>query len=494
MSYKTTWMLLALGIAVAGCAQKHDDPPPRLDPNVADEPVTEKNYLSGTAFCETYKKPVASFRGTGVEYGKRVEIPRDYSNPESGTWAIYTWTSAPFDPRKPSFVLLDGGPGGNSHGNDRLSDARFNEIHFDQRGLGCSAPKTFAEYSDPTNFSSENTIRDMEAVRKSYGISKWTPYGASYGTVLATMYAHKYPDQVSTVILDGTLFAHSANKWIWEKDKLNAMLGQLTPGQREGFRQFMSTGSVFNRQAVMEIADALKYYNDGYDTLLKLFQAAFDAQNRFSPATFAKYFVLIHQQKNSWGHPQAPGNTDNNVLIKIYCKELNVEVGNRNSPSYSTIFGTFGLDDEEARSPGLTARQCAKYGVNEIPSHFYVASDYPITRPTTYFQGTDDGATVLEDALMHWRQVARGQKSFFMRKRGGHCVNALALMDEKSAIKSSQMELFARAVLGQDFSRRDFGPELTILKSANVPLSSNDEWRFYNDLIGSNRPEDDVGI
>ena len=72
--------------------------------------VTKESYLSGAAFCNTYKEI------TGKEVGKFIEVPKDYSNPSKGNLKIYAHTLRAFDPSKESYIFVDGGPGQNTHG------------------------------------------------------------------------------------------------------------------------------------------------------------------------------------------------------------------------------------------------------------------------------------------------------------------------------------------------------------------------------------------
>ncbi len=110
--------------------------------------LTKDNYLSGKQFCQTYSSV------TSAEHGQYVSVPKDYDHPEKGTLQIYVYLMSVFDPTKPSYVYVDGGPGQNTHGEmpDFFGGA-MNEFRFDQRGLGCSAPDTWEEYSDVSLYS-----------------------------------------------------------------------------------------------------------------------------------------------------------------------------------------------------------------------------------------------------------------------------------------------------------------------------------------------------
>jgi proline iminopeptidase len=57
-----------------------------------------------------------------------------------------------------------------------------NVVQFDQSGIACSRPTTEIMYKNPQFYSSENTARDADEIRKSLGANKITAYGISYGT------------------------------------------------------------------------------------------------------------------------------------------------------------------------------------------------------------------------------------------------------------------------------------------------------------------------
>src|SRR3954451_18716722 len=51
-------------------------------------------------------------------------------------------------------------------------------------------------------YFSEDSVADMDALRAALGIKKWSLYGVSYGTYVATVYARRHPDRVDKLILD----------------------------------------------------------------------------------------------------------------------------------------------------------------------------------------------------------------------------------------------------------------------------------------------------
>jgi proline iminopeptidase len=68
-------------------------------------------------------------------------------------------------------------------------------VYYDQRGSG------YSENSSEGNYSPDRMIEDIEEIRKHYGAEKVYLLAHSFGGILATQYASKYPDHVKGLIL-----------------------------------------------------------------------------------------------------------------------------------------------------------------------------------------------------------------------------------------------------------------------------------------------------
>jgi len=119
------------------------------------------------------------------------------------------WTSHYGAPTGIPILFLHGGPGGQSHPENVLKwnvfdMHRFRLVFFDQRGCGRSTPRNETRSNTP-----QDTIEDVEHLRKYYSFPKIILYGQSYGTALALLYVQTYPKHMMGCILHGVFLCES---------------------------------------------------------------------------------------------------------------------------------------------------------------------------------------------------------------------------------------------------------------------------------------------
>jgi proline iminopeptidase len=133
---------------------------------------------------------------------------------------------------KPALVL-HGGPGsGNTVGARRYFDPqRYRIVLFDQRNCGRSRPHASEPDVDLSANDTEHQLADIELLREHLGIDDWLLFGGSWGAVLALVYAERYPDRVSELILMGLATGQRA-----ETDLLTRGLGRIFPAAWAHFR------------------------------------------------------------------------------------------------------------------------------------------------------------------------------------------------------------------------------------------------------------------
>jgi len=106
---------------------------------------------------------------------------------------------------KPILFLIHGGPGGNHihFKNDSIKLQQYAQLIFiDQRGCG------FSKKDKKSNYTLENNIEDIEALRKYLGFNKINILGVSYGGMVAQGYAIRYNKNIDNLILVATAPSH----------------------------------------------------------------------------------------------------------------------------------------------------------------------------------------------------------------------------------------------------------------------------------------------
>jgi proline iminopeptidase len=116
-------------------------------------------------------------------------------------------------------LIVHGGPGA-SHDYllpHLLPLARTNKLIFiDERGSGRSQ-----KLEDASQYTVENMVEDVEAVRQALGLGKISLMGHSYGGVLAQAYALKYQKNLTHLILGSTFQSTAAINEVLAKMKMN---------------------------------------------------------------------------------------------------------------------------------------------------------------------------------------------------------------------------------------------------------------------------------
>lgn len=95
-------------------------------------------------------------------------------------------------------VLLHGGPGNSHHSFHpafSLLDDRIRAIYYDQRGCWRS------DYTPGSGYCVDQSVEDLEALRRALGIERWVVLGHSYGGFLAQWYAAKHTSSIAGLIL-----------------------------------------------------------------------------------------------------------------------------------------------------------------------------------------------------------------------------------------------------------------------------------------------------
>ncbi|HLB41933.1 MAG TPA: alpha/beta fold hydrolase [Gammaproteobacteria bacterium] len=106
---------------------------------------------------------------------------------------------------KPVLFLIHGGPGSNHihFKYDSIKLQKYAQLVFiDQRGCG------FSKKTKKTDYTLENNIKDIEALRKYLGLKRISILGISYGGIVAQGYAIRYSKNIDKLILVVTAPSH----------------------------------------------------------------------------------------------------------------------------------------------------------------------------------------------------------------------------------------------------------------------------------------------
>ena len=125
------------------------------------------------------------------------------------------WYRIHGDSDKTPILILHGGPGSSSYGQEPLKELSQERpvIFYDQLGSGRSQRIT-----DTTLMTVERYIEEVEQVRKSLNLEKLYLYGQSWGTALSLEYYLKYPEHVDGIIFSSPYF--STKRWIKDANEL----------------------------------------------------------------------------------------------------------------------------------------------------------------------------------------------------------------------------------------------------------------------------------
>ncbi|MGX7666497.1 alpha/beta fold hydrolase [Flavobacterium pedocola] len=209
-------------------------------------------------------------------------------------------------------LIINGGPGMNCDGfsyvAEEISKLGYQTIIYDQRGTGLSSVKKI----DPEHISLELMTQDIEKLRKSLKISKWTILGHSFGGMLAAYYATKHPDNIDKLIFSSsggvnmnfTRYAQSRiadNLTKVQKDSLDYYQQKMSNGDATEITKklrakYLANAYVFNKANASIIAQRLTQVDFEINSIVfQDMQRNFDCTDKFSNF---KQPVLVLQGEN----------------------------------------------------------------------------------------------------------------------------------------------------------------------------------------------------
>lgn len=397
--------------------------------------VPENKYLPGRAHCAAHSNVVS------YEKGQFVLIALDHDRPQLGGFELYYWFQGEFKPERPTLVYLTGGPGQTSHwGLSALKNENVNVLLVDQRGIGCSRFFTYEQYLNPSFYKSQFVARDLEVLRRSLKIERWTVMGVSYGTIPATMYASFYPKNTRSLILEGVAY-DTEQLWLFDgrRTLFQNFLYQLNLNA-QNFLKNLDQKNIPSSWAFNSLREAF-YRNKALQSSLEQFNSLNDLQ------TQARYIDNL-KSANEPISADAPRNElflINEVpYFMVACQELAIQ---EYPTSMQWKAGTLELipayeDYVRKNCEAIKAQTTQKYSALQ-----YKIKDVPVY----YFQGENDSATEVKGAYAHFQTVVQNKAYLMILDNGGHNPQLELLGEDLEA----QYKIFRKALLGSEINITD---------------------------------------
>jgi proline iminopeptidase len=358
-----------------------------------------EHYLSGEEICSRYQ---GSREG---EFGFRVIVPSSYEDEESPKTSIYAWTKKPFDKEKPTVIFVNGGPGDSAHLSTLHLD-RWNVVFFDQRGNSCSKPQSRELYLSSAFYSSENTARDIDEIRKFLEIPKLSLYAVGYGTVPAQIYASYFPYRAHALVLEGVV-AQSDETF------------HDTQARRQLLQDFFLTLPQNLQHRILDLSQrhdlAPNWFSMAALMMLsqdngpQAFRTFLESTiwNEESLTMTLGVFKAVDSEDTEFGFGDV-------TLGMIGCQELNM---NQTHLSLYSVFQNGVLTPDLTNS--FQKNYCLPLGFSsDAGTKIYRAEDFATSVPITYFQGPKANGT-FDHLSLHATKAALGPYQKVISASGG---------------------------------------------------------------------------
>lgn len=123
-------------------------------------------------------------------------------------------------------VFLHGGPGSNFRGSGDALEALAGPLRtvtlYDQRGSGRSDI-----VSDRSRLTAAHHVRDLEALRRHFGLARISLAGLSWGAGLAALYASEHPARVDRLLLISPLPPAKVPYWEQRLARMRSLRGAV---------------------------------------------------------------------------------------------------------------------------------------------------------------------------------------------------------------------------------------------------------------------------
>ncbi|MCK6593771.1 MAG: alpha/beta hydrolase [Bacteriovoracaceae bacterium] len=374
--------------------------------------------LSGTLFA--YEGAHSYCQKNPIEGISTLHQVNDSDFPNEKIY-IHSYLKSKFEPNKKTVLFFSGGPGASPRSSEFKLDS-VNVIFFEQRGMGCSRPNSADLFLNPKFYSSKKSINDAAKILSDYQINEAIIYGHSYGTILATMFAHYYPEKTERVIIEGVI--GKADIGIWQSEHRREKLQETFESLDDTLKDKILLYSHHNDLPstwFSVVGTMMSYLDNGYETY-KGFLANILEMDESSFISFIKNF---YTQKGFTATSLLEADDGDMTFGMITCQELS---GTDKTSSMKLLFDA----DNKLQWDNINEdnrNYCLPLGISQ--SKALDLSNFPVLRPITYLIGEDDGATDLAQAKYHYQNVAKGISNFLVLKNGGHLPNLASLKDNR---------------------------------------------------------------
>lgn len=371
-------------------------------------------YQTGSEFCQL--NPI-----NGISRFHQITDP-DFPNEKIN---IHSYTKNIFNPELPTLVFFTGGPGANPRGSEFFLEG-FNVLFFESRGMGCSRPESASLFLNPKYYSTKKTAEDVLQILNDYKIDKAFIYGHSYGTVVASMFAHLFPERTQKLILEGVI--GSGNLGIWNSERrrhnLQKTFSELPIELKEKILHYSRNNKV-PKNWYSNLGTMISYIDNGYE-IFKDFLANILSMEENAFISFVETFY----SPKGFLHIAPEEASDGEVLFgMLTCQEL------KGTQPQASFYLEFDNSNELVWDHRNTTKvqYCDPLGItqekSEYERHKIFSSEIHV--PILYLVGEDDGATDLEEAIHHLKNRAKNEFAFYVLQRGGHLPNLGALKDDR---------------------------------------------------------------
>ena len=165
-------------------------------------------------------------------------------------------------------------------------------IFYDQRASGKSSADV-----DSSSITMDNFVKDLEGIRKLFGLKKMNLFGHSWGGLIAMNYAIKYPQNLRSLILSNTTPAESKLR-----NKIYYMLSRrATKKEGDELRKITSSNGFEEKDPIVmakfyKLLFAPSFYNKKYVDSLNIILPPDNAEKNKLLSLFPLYSYDINFQ------------------------------------------------------------------------------------------------------------------------------------------------------------------------------------------------------